>query len=411
MLVKVKWLKNNKPTSLIEIVKGSMRITTDDTVSFRPNFDILIDVLADKIEHSYDFDQNVFYDLFKEAVIAQFKKDQLKNEKNLLPSFKHLCDKHSINEHKYILLTSINLSPKYKLSSRLINGQKVSFYSCIPKKYIKERVRLFEKFKEEYELTERGDYQYCTVSVTAPDPVTAFSKALESLDIIRSLMQVGFERNRNILAFDKEGEYPTQSIITLGKFHSLHLHSGKAARDSIWYENTHNARKPTTIRNFSTTQSYLHEQITRLKKTEFKEHVSEALVAYIEALDKEDASVRFLKLWSVLEQLVHSDDTKAIIQRVSFFYESTEENKSVVESLRRARNIHVHKGSMPRNIEIKNFLLCEYIELLINFFLRNPFRHTDLNSAIDFISTSTDVDKIDKQIKKLQDVRTFIGAN
>ncbi|EHH1223747.1 hypothetical protein J7I04_004702, partial [Vibrio parahaemolyticus] len=79
----MKWLKNNKPTSLIEIVKGSMRITTDDTVSFRPNFDILIDVLADKIEHSYDFDQNVFYDLFKEAVIAQFKKDQLKNEKNL----------------------------------------------------------------------------------------------------------------------------------------------------------------------------------------------------------------------------------------------------------------------------------------------------------------------------------------
>lgn len=388
-----------------------MRITTDNTVSFRPNFDILIDVLADKIEHSYDFDQNVFYDLFKKAVIAQFKKDQLNNDKNLLPSFKKLCDKHSISENKYILLTSINLSPRYKLSSRIINGQKVSFYSWVPRKYFKERLRLFEKYREEYELTERGDYQYCTVSVTAPDPVTAFSKALESLDIIRSLMQVGFERNRNMLAFNKEGEYPTKSIIALGKFHSLHLHSGKAAIDSIWYENTHNEREPTTIRNFSITQRHLQRQISRLKKTEFKEHVSEALVAYIEALDKEDASVRFLKLWSVLEQLVNSDDTKTIIQRVSFFYANTEETKSVLESLRRARNIHVHKGSMPRNIEIKNFLLCEYIELLIKFFLQNPFRYTDLNSVIDLISTSTDVDKIDKQIKKLKDVRTFIGAS
>jgi hypothetical protein len=406
----VQWLKGNKPQSLIDEIKDSMRIINEaNDVSFTSNSDLLIDALADKVDHHYPFDHDVFHDFFRKALIEQFKNDQLLEPSKLLPSLKKICDEHNAIKNKYILVTSINLDKKYKLKSRVINGIKVSFYNSVPKKYAKERTRLFEKYKTDCNLTERDDYQFCTISITAPDPTTAYIKAAQTLDIIRSLMQIGFKKNINILAFDKENEYPTKSIITLGKYHSLHFPTGKTALQALWYEDPYQEKEATKIRHFIETQTNVQKQIQFLKNSIFKDHVIDALTSYIEALYQHDVSIKFLKLWAVLEQLVNSDDTKKITIRISFFFEQRESVKSIIESLRMARNIHVHKGRKPRNIEIKNFKLCHYIELLINFFLKNPFKHKDLESAIEFMSTSTDIEEINKKIKLLKEVKEFLA--
>ncbi|SQH75602.1 protein of unknown function [Shewanella benthica] len=69
-----------------------------------------------------------------------------------------------------------------------------------------------------------------------------------------------------------------------------------------------------------------------------------SLTSYVNALDHSEQEFRFMKLWSVVEKLVKSDETKMIIKRVSFFYENRPVTKEVLSSLRQVRNINVHAG-------------------------------------------------------------------
>ena len=118
-----------------------------------------------------------------------------------------------------------------------------------------------------------------------------------------------------------------------------------------------------------------------------------------------------MKLWSALEKLVKSDNSTIIIKRISFFYEDRAMTKSILESLRKARNINVHSGISPLNVEMKNYHLCEYLERLLRFFIDNPFNNNQLSHMLDFISSATEIRTIDDQINKLIMVKKFISED
>ena len=64
---------------------------------------------------------------------------------------------------------------------------------------------------------------------------TAFINAMDSIDIIRAMLQIGFQRRINLLAPEKDQEFPTDSIISLGQLHTLYFKSGKSAKNGFWY--------------------------------------------------------------------------------------------------------------------------------------------------------------------------------
>jgi len=404
----VKWEKNQLPQFLISDIKDCLKVGDDGGVSYTIGVEFQIDALFSKVMHRYDLEESVLYENFDSAVKSVFKSNQLTKPDDILSEFRNKCDENLRVKNKYYLLTSISLKSSLIPKRRTINGCAIRFYSEIPNKYKKSRSESIERHKE-LELSEQNDYVFVTVSVTAPDVNTAFKKSIAALDIIRSILQLNFKKSIQFLSLQDQHKYSSNSILSLGQVHTLHSPNGAMAWRNVWYEPDFNDKGPIKVRNFSLTESNLTGWIKSLNENPFSEHLLVSLASYIRALDHKDQEFRFMKLWSVIERLVKTDDTKMIIKRVSFFYENRAVTKDVLYSLRQARNINVHAGLKPFNVEMKNFKLCSFIEDLFRFFISNPFKYDNLQKVIDFISLSTELQSIDQQIKNLKKVKKFIG--
>ncbi|WP_298941012.1 hypothetical protein [uncultured Psychromonas sp.] len=405
----VKWENNQCPQSLISDIKTYFFINEDGNVGTKSGVEFQIDTLFSKVKHKYDLDYSVLYKIFKNAVTSAFKSNNLAKPDNVLSVFKSKCDDSLKIKNKYYLLTSINLKNVSVLKRRTINGCVISFYKDIPNKYKKSRSELMHKHRKE-SFTEQPHYLFVSISVIAPDVKTAFKNAIGALDTLRAILQLNFSKSIPHFSFREEEKYSSDSILSLGQVHSLHLESGACACINVWYEPNLKCKTSIEIDNFELTEATLTRTLKKLSHNPFSEHLFDSLQSYIVAIDHSEQEFRFMKLWSVIEKLVKSDDTKIIIKRVSFLYENRGVIKEVLNSLRQARNINVHSGIKPLNVEMKNFNLCSYIEDLFKFFIENPFNYNKLQMVIDFISLPTDLQGIDQQIKNLKTVKKFIGA-
>lgn len=404
----MKWDKKQCPQALISDIKTYFNIGDNGSVSIKIGIEFQIDALFSKVVHSYDLDCGVLFKNFYAAVTSVFKSNQLTNPDDILSKFKNKCDEDLRVKNKYYLLTSISLNNSFLLKRRTINGCVINFYRKIPKKYENSRYELIQKHQE-LNLSEQNDYVFVSVSILAPDVKTAFKNSIAALDTIRAILQLGFQKNIQFLSPSDEHKYSSNSVLSLGQVHSLHLESGREAWGNVWYEPDFKNKKAIKIRNFPLTETNLTTWIKNLNKSPFSDHLLTSLTSYVNALDHSEQEFRFMKLWSVVEKLVKSDETKMIIKRVSFFYENRPVTKEVLSSLRQARNINVHAGVKPLNVEMKNFNLCLYIEDLIRFFINNPFKYDNLQKVIDFISLPTELQTIDQQIENLKMVKKFIG--
>lgn len=406
--MKLEWENNNCPRALIEIIKSNLSLTGDGQVSHTIGLELYFDDLFGKVIHAYKLDHDVLFREFTIAIKETFQKNKLSNQDAILQAFKARCNKILGKKEKYILLTSISLNNTYLPKRRKVNNCTVSFSKKVPVKYRKARKKLLSQHPK-LDLSEQEDFLFVSVSVKAPNIETAYISAVGALDIIRAIWQIGFKKNINFLSSSKDHEYPTDSIISLGQVHTLHLGNGKEVTGGLRYEPRYQKRQATKPKKFSVTESNLEGQISKIKNSPFQEHLNTSLTSYINALDHNVQEFRFMKLWSALEKISNTDDSKILIKRVSFFYENREANKAVLESLRKARNINAHSGIKPYNVEMKNFKMCKYLEDLIRFFIDNPFKYKNLAQIIAFISLPTELQTIDEQIANLNTVKKFMG--
>jgi len=406
--LKAKWDSNNLPASFIEDIKSHFRVDDEGKVTRKYGVDFLLDALYGRVVHSFNLDGDVLFSNFSNAVQNSFKKNGLSKPDEILNIFDSECKKRLRVENEYVLLTSISLNASVLPKRRSVAECFVSFSNNIPTKYKKSRNELMLK-NSSIEVSEQVGYKFVSVSVKAPDVRTAFIKAMDALDVIRALWQIGFQKNINFIAINKQYEFPSDSIVSLGQFHTMHFKSGKSSKNEFWYVSRFKKKKPVNINNFKLAESNLGESLANLRKSKFSNHTSEVLISYIGALDNSEQEFKFLALWSALEKLVKSDDSKVIIKRISFFYEDRGNTKVILDSLRKARNVNVHSGISPLNVEMKNYHLCSYLERLLCFFIHNPFKYKNTNSLLSFISSTTELSSIDEQIKNLTMVKKFIG--
>lgn len=74
-----------------------------------------------------------------------------------------------------------------------------------------------------------------------------------------------------------------------------------------------------------------------------------------------------------------------------------------------SRNVNVHTGIAPCNVEMKNYRMCMFIETWLRFFIGNPLKFKTMTDVIKFISSPTEHANIDQQIKNLRAVKKFIS--
>lgn len=398
---------------LISEIKTHLSLSSDGNVSEKIGVEFLVDALFGKMRHRFILDHDVLFHEFRKAINSAYKTDQqLAIPDKILREFEKNCNHHLKNKNRYTLITSINLNSAHLPRRRYVNGCVLNFSKHVPRKYASSRQKLLEKHTiPNHSLSDEKDFTYISVTLEAPNYPTAFMKAMKAIDMVRSIWQLQIEKNMNFLALNKQQQFPSDSVVKLGLAHTLHLPNGKSAWDGLWYEQKHSNDVAIQITNFDNADLRQGKYLNLLnnKDIKYKDFLHTIFVSYINALDQSDHDFRFMKLWLTLELITGAGDAETQIKMVSFFYKDRAVVKAILQSLRDARNVNVHKGVKHPNVELKNFQMCQYIELLLRFFLTNPFKYEKLHELRAFISSNTEVSAIDDEIRRLKLVKKFVG--
>jgi hypothetical protein len=384
-----------------------MSVTTAGTVSRRSGSRFLIDALFSKIQHTVRLDDETLYRLLTNSIIKNFIENNLEKPDNILAALQKECIRLQNNENTYTLITSINHMNSSSLKNRTLNGCKISFHNSVPLKYKKSRLELANS-NPNIELNEQANFTFVRISSKAANHHSAFSLAMETLDLYRAISQLTSKRSPQVFSDTNEGMYPSGSILSIGQFHTLHHANGKHVEYGLWHEP--NYRTPKLLKTNNPTQSEKNKGILigRLHKSNFSEFLTTRLIGYVRATDCLDHSLRFMMLWAAAEKIVGTDDSAKAISRLCFFYEDQSLQKSILESLRSARHANIHGGKRPFNIEMKNFQLASFLVHTLLFMLHNPFKHQTIIDFFNFINTR--ITNIDRDIQNLKLVKKFTSS-
>ncbi|MFP3372416.1 hypothetical protein [Pseudomonas sp. SIMBA_068] len=403
--MKSKWIKGT-PAELIAETMQLLSINSDGRVGYQIAAEFFFDGLFGLIEHHHLLDNNTAFRLFRQSILNVYAAKKSNEHNRILTEFDKLCHTQ-LNDKQFTLVTTIQLKNIYTFPQFHTNECRIKITNSLPKKYLKSRTRALQEQQETIE--DHTDLAYAIIFTNAKSPESAVAKANDALAILSGLMQLGFKKNINFFAISNEGKYPSKLAIDQGKLQTLHLRSGSCHQEAIWINTDYEPRQPTSLKNYKNTISHTQKRFRQIARLTFSDHVEKALLNYSNALASKDTELRFLKLWVAIEQLLATDDTETLIRRLSFFYRETHLQRSILRSLRLARNHHIHGGKRPTNIELKLFQLCRFFEHALQFFISNPFRYKTAEDAIAFISLNTEAENIQSQIKKLKSVLKFVS--
>ncbi|MGU9808881.1 hypothetical protein [Pseudomonas sp. LF052] len=404
-----KWIYSC-PTALINETTSLMSLTPQGQISYKVGTDFNFDCLFGLVEHSHNLDNDTLFKLFKETILYCYKKDKIKNHNHILIEFDKRCHKPK-NKGKFIIIFPILLKNIYKLPRLKIDDCTINFYNDTPLKYKKYRTLEILALSPD-SINDESNHTIVTISTTSANIESAITRANEAFDIILATLQVGFKKTINIFGTTDAFRYPTQSVISQGAFQTVHKESGRCFPYSLLENPDFDTnQQPIKLKNSSATISHLKRTLKKIEALPYNAHIKKTLRNYSAAISCPNIELRLMKLWATIEQLVMTDDTEKLTRRVSFFYSNQDLHKSILKSLRHSRNVHIHAGKKPTNIEIKTFQACIYIEHLLRFFISNHFKHKSTREIEAFISLSTEATNISEQISRLKAVQKFISTD
>jgi len=413
----MEWLCNGSEIrTLLDNVLSHFKLNEKGQVSWTSGWEIYAYTLFKKFGNKPEFDEKSLFELFCKAIRKAYQNDpKIKVVDSPLTVLQELLANELGKNDRYTLVTTISIKKSVPLKSKIINGVRISFYNSVPKKYKSTRFnQLSDYINSDYEEPE--GYKVVTLSCRAcGDHKTTAKKMMDSLDLYRGLLELCFKNPHNFLADKEEVQYPTSSGITLGEYHTLHKATGETASDLFWYQkNFSTPRKPLSLKDVAKTEDVLKKHMSWLKrsKQKYRNHVEKAILLYVRAIDLKDTESRFLKLWTAIEVLLaNCDNESALSGRISFRYKDRNTVKMILRELRRDRNDAIHKGRDIVGLEYKAFILKDFAEDIFRFFIKNPYNFSAPLHVVEFLNMPTDVKTIEEKIKRLKQVKKFIGVS
>ncbi|KTB75303.1 MULTISPECIES: hypothetical protein [Pseudomonas] len=395
-------------SELLNKIFQNCTLNPNGTISYRIENQFYHDALYGLIKHNHKLDDDTVFAILVRTLEACFIRNQHSKSSNILTELDKACNLKTKSQSTYILITEVSILNIYKMPKLKINDCHITFHNELPLKYKKHR-DFYITEATEHKLFAVENYTFACITISAASEDHAVNSALEALGAVRAILQIGFKKNRQLLSSSKEDEYPTASVVQCGRVHTLHMPSGEMTGTHSWINSSFKGKPAVRLRHPEKTTEHLKRTNRRLRSSAYSAHTLSALANYIDSTDREDAEMKFMKLWSTLEILTLTDKSEILIRRASFFYQDRILHQALLESLRDARNTHVHRGHPPVNIEQKNFQLCAFVENILNFFIVNPFKFSTVTEINNLLSLPTQETNLKTQIMMLKTVQRFIS--
>lgn len=410
--MKFDWEEKSDVSRIFRVIEQYLKVSTGGGVSYHMEAISLIDIAFESIRVDLDVDKDAFYDDFQKVLFETFKERSKIEPKVVLAKLSGLYRDFLTEMKTYNFISTISLPSGFFPKKRRFLGCSISYLTTLGLAISKARKSAIEK-NIDIKFGDDNECTYIKITLKALDPVAAYEKAEKVLCVIRGLWQLDFRKSINFLDPDKRRRYHVEPVIKRGEVCTIHDERGNVVESdryiALWRDNGFSYTGEVKIRNLSRMENNFERRLKSLRKSSMSEFVTECVVSYISALDAPIDEYKFLMLNATLELLVDSDDTKTIQKRVSFFDRDGEKAKILIGGIRSIRNKSVHKGYKSKSLEIKILKLSLYIEYIIDFLLINGFRFSSKSEYVNFISSSTELDVVNEEIRRLKLVKKWLG--
>lgn len=305
--------------------------------------------------------------------------------------------------HKYILATTISIRSLNQSFIFRKGGTTLNIASQFPKKIKMNGLVFNEDIKRN--ITRSSSYSKLWITIDARNLREAYYLGMRKIDFFRGIWNYYLNWNR-ISRTTMSGQKTLINSIVLGPVQTLHrFNNGKPYMD--YYYEPFFVKSHRTININSKLNKILEFQKKvrrRLKKSQYRAIIYDAIIKYCRALDLFDYEVAYIKLWNVLEILTDTIGGRydQMIKRASFIYVDRCFHKQILEHLRNQRNHLIHKSKSLENDEASLFQLKRYVDDLLHFHIFCLFKFNDINEVGAFLEMSSKKDSLERRYKKIK---------
>jgi len=235
-------------------------------------------------------------------------------------------------ENTYILLAALSIKslPFRKLkigcSEIRIHGKQY------PKIFRDHRNEIHQKRKFKRETK---NYTKVSVKIKSKDFMDAYEKAIEMLEVFRSLLCLIFNSQIEI-RFEERSSKPINKVL-LAEILTLHNENGTCP-DANYFHFIQDYKETDVIdlkeKNNQILKKNVHWFIKQFNKCKPKHQltIQKALNLYVNAYDERNKYICFLRAWTVLEILTDTDQNETLIKRCNSL--SSQNSKALNKQMR-----------------------------------------------------------------------------
>jgi len=395
------WIKGYDPEHLAVRIDESKSLGQDGRVSFNgfgfTEYIVVLNSMVSLNNSITEFEKN---NIVRQAAFSLAKREKISSSGLLKEINKFESEYLRRKPQKFVLVSTLSINRSCKLKRVHINGSTITFQPYLQKQFAEE---IENKIKRPASYTITGDYPkdyvFLKTSVKAKSYFQASSIAIDSIDIIRGIWNLFYNRGQFRIS---SGRRDSVNNIVFGPLHTIHFPNGKLASESWLYETGYlGPLKAFDMKNkLSDLYEFQNNARKLLNKSKFKNQMEAALKKYAQALDIRDWESSYLRLWGILEFLTNTNENeshKDTVKRTSFFFQEREYARQVLNHLRDHRNKSVHTGGSNQNIETLLYQLKNFVEVVLEFQIANRFNFSSREELTQFMNFPEDVSELKKR--------------
>ena len=403
-----KWKKDYNRDCLVERIESGCDRSSPGRVGFKMEHYDCVTLFWRSLVFSDEIPESEISAIFTNGIFAAAKAGRITAET--------LCSKISKFENAFLKLpliqfavvTNISIPLSTSLVRRPRAGSRISIGGTSDGKFNRESIIEHARTLLSSDLP--TNYPSTRVTVQARTAEGAANKALDDLDLIRGLWNLGL--NKGIINSSSSGKRQPVNQILLGPVHTIHKLDGSLATQQFFYEPTFNGGvNAPDVSSFERALTFEKWATKKLGKSKYRDMLKTAIRRYGRALDGTDFNAAFLKLWSLLELLTQTgkDPYDVTIRRCSFIFEDRKFTKLLLEHLRDYRNHHVHSGNETSLISTLLYQLKRHVEGMLLFHLKSHKWFNSLEEVTRFLSLPPEKVELDGKLRALKLAMKFHG--
>jgi len=410
-----KWLKGYDPKHLAARLEESKSAGVDGRVLFNgfgfTGYSVVLNSMVSLNGTITEFEKN---NIVRNATFSLAKKGKI-TASGLLEEIRKFEKEYLKKKpQRFVLVSTLSINRYCKLKRVQINGSTITFHPKLQNQFAKE---IEKEIKQSASYSIRGefpkDYIYLKTSVQAKSYSQASSMAIDSIDIIRGIWNLFYNRGRFTISSAQRD--PVNKIV-FGPLHTIHFPNGKLATKTWLYEPGYlGPLNPHDMKNsLEGLYNFQHHVRQLLNKNKFKIQVEVALKKYTQALDIYDLESSYLRLWGLLEYLTNTNENeshKDTVKRASFFFKEREYAKQVLNHLRDHRNKAVHTGESNQSIETLLYQLKNFVEVVLEFQIANKFNFSSRKELTQLMDLPVDVSELKRRKTMINHALKFMGQH